>query len=201
MIAIIDYGMGNLRSVEKAFSFLGHDVVVSHDPTIVGDAAGIVLPGVGAFGDAMHELNGRGLVSPLRDRLRDGIPFLGICLGYQLLFEESEESPGIEGLGILPGRVVRFPNDVKVPHMGWNDIRMARPHPVLEGVGEGSFFYFVHSYYVEPAQPDTTLTITTYGEEFASGVADESLVAFQFHPEKSSSSGLRILDNYGRLCG
>ncbi len=201
MIVIIDYGMGNLRSVEKAFAFLGHDVVVSHDPAVVDEAAGIVLPGVGAFGDAMGELNARGLVSPLRDRLGEGVPFLGICLGYQLLFEESEESPGVDGLGILRGRVVRFPNGVKVPHMGWNDIRFARTHPVLEGIEEGSFFYFVHSYYVVPAQTDVTLTITAYGDDFASGVAERDLVAFQFHPEKSSSSGLRILDNFARICG
>jgi glutamine amidotransferase len=201
MIVIIDYGMGNLRSVEKAFSFLKHDVVISHDPSIVAEAAGIVLPGVGAFGDAMGELNSRGLVAPLRDRLRDGIPFLGICLGYQLLFEESEESPGVDGLKILQGRVVRFPNGVKVPHMGWNDIRFTRPHAVLEGVDEGSFFYFVHSYYVVPAQTDAELTITSYGGDFASGVAYRNLVAFQFHPEKSSSSGLHILDNFARLCG
>ena len=201
MIVIIDYGMGNLRSVEKAFSFLGHDVAISHETSRVSEAAGIVLPGVGAFGDAMRELNDRGLAAPLRERLGDGVPFLGICLGYQLLIDESEESPGVDGLGILPGRVVRFPNGVKVPHMGWNDIRFTRPHPVLEGVEEGSFFYFVHSYYVEPAKMDTTLTVTAYGGDFASGVADRNLVAFQFHPEKSSSSGLRILDNFARLSG
>jgi len=201
MIAIIDYGMGNLRSVEKAFAFLGHDVAISHDPAVVSEAAAIVLPGVGAFGDAMGELDARGLVTPMKERLGGGVPFLGICLGYQLLFEESEESPGVEGLGILQGKVVRFPNGVKIPHMGWNNICFTRPHPVLEGIDEGSFFYFVHSYYVVPAQAEVTLTTTEYGEGFASGVSEGNLVAFQFHPEKSSSSGLRMLDNFARMSG
>jgi glutamine amidotransferase len=200
MIVIVDYGMGNLRSVEKAFAFLGHDVVVSHEPANLEKAGGIVLPGVGSFGDAMHELESRKLEEPLRGAIDAGIPFLGICLGYQLLFEDSEESPGIAGLAILPGRVVRFPTDVKIPHMGWNDVRLAHAHPVLEGVEEGSFFYFVHSYYVVPAEPGDRLTMTGYGVDFASGAARNNLVAFQFHPEKSSSSGMRILDNFARLC-
>ncbi len=199
MITIIDYGMGNLRSVEKAFAFLGHEVEVSHDPRSLGTASRIVLPGVGAFGDAMHELHSRDLVEPLRDAIAVGVPFLGICLGYQLLFESSEESPGVEGLGILPGRVVRFPDRVKIPHMGWNDARFERKHAVLEKVEEGSFFYFVHSYYVEPAQPVDRLTATTYGIDFASGAARDNLVAFQFHPEKSSSAGMLILDAFARL--
>lgn len=201
MIIIVDYGMGNLRSVEKAFAYLGHEVAVSHDPAMLEEAAGIVLPGVGAFGDAMHELQRRGLISPLRDALDEGTPFLGICLGYQLLFEQSEESHGVAGIGMLPGKVVRFPSDVKIPHMGWNDVRFARSHPVLEGIDEGSFFYFVHSFYVVPAEGNDLLTLTTYGSEFASGAARKNLVAFQFHPEKSSASGLRILDNFARLCG
>jgi glutamine amidotransferase len=199
MITIIDYGMGNLRSVEKAFSFLGHEVEVSHDPRSLGAASRIILPGVGAFGDAMHELHSRDLVKPLRDAIAAGVPFLGICLGYQLLCESSEESPGVEGLGILPGRVVRFSDRVKIPHMGWNDARFERRHAVLEKVEEGSFFYFVHSYYVEPAEPRDRLTATTYGIDFASGAARDNLVAFQFHPEKSSSAGLLILDAFARM--
>jgi glutamine amidotransferase len=200
LIAVIDYGMGNLRSVEKAFAFLGHRALISHDPNLLRDAAGIVLPGVGAFGDAMRELERRELVEPILEMLEAGKPFLGICLGYQLLFESSRESPGVSGLGALSGRVVKFPTEVKIPHMGWNDARVMRSHPVLEGVEDGSFFYFVHSYYVEPAEEELALTRTEYGLEFASGVARENLVAFQFHPEKSSSMGLRILDNFARLC-
>jgi len=201
MICIVDYGMGNLRSVEKAFTFLGHDVRVSSEPREVLSAAGVVLPGVGAFGDAMRELDERGLVEPLREAITSGIPFLGICLGLQLLFEESEESPGVRGLGVMPGRVVRFSQGVKVPHMGWNDIRAVRDHPVLAGIGDGSYFYFVHSYFVTPERDGHRLTVTAYGEEFASGVADGNLVAFQFHPEKSSASGLRLLENFSRMCG
>jgi imidazole glycerol-phosphate synthase subunit HisH len=199
MITIIDYGMGNLRSVEKAFSFLGHEVEVKHDPDSLGKAGSIVLPGVGSFGDAMQELHARGLIGPLRRAIAAGVPFLGICLGYQLLFESSEESPGVEGLGILPGRVVRFPDHVKIPHIGWNDARFERTHTVLERVEEGSFFYFVHSYYVEPKEPLDTLTVTSYGTDFASGAARDNLVAFQFHPEKSSSAGMVILDGFARM--
>ena len=157
------------------------------------------MPGVGAFGDAMDELERRGLVEPLRKAIGKGLPFLGICLGYQLLFESSEESPGVDGLAVLPGRVIRFPPGVKIPHMGWNDARFERPHPVLEEVGEGSFFYFVHSYYVVADEPGDCLTTTSYGIDFASGAARGNLVAFQFHPEKSSSAGLRILDGFARM--
>jgi imidazole glycerol-phosphate synthase subunit HisH len=197
---IIDYGMGNLRSVEKAFAFLGHMAVVSEDPSTLRDASGIVLPGVGSFGDAMHELNNRKLIPPILDMLDVGKPFLGICLGYQLLFESSEESPGITGLGVLSGNVLRFPPEVKIPHMGWNDVTFTCPHPILDGVGNGSYFYFVHSYYVKPSQKELTLAMTDYGSTFSSGVARENLVAFQFHPEKSSSLGLRILENFASMC-
>ncbi|MDI6829901.1 MAG: imidazole glycerol phosphate synthase subunit HisH [Actinomycetota bacterium] len=200
MICIVDYGMGNLRSVEKAFAFLGKEVAVSPEPADVLAASGVVLPGVGAFGDAMRELEERKLADPLRRAIDGGVPFLGICLGLQLLFEESEESPGVRGLGILPGRVARFPSRVKVPHMGWNDIRVLRDHPVLEGLAEGSYFYFVHSYYVIPERDEHRLTLTQYGEEFVSGVADGNLVAFQFHPEKSSEAGLRLLENFASQC-
>ncbi|MBC7230165.1 MAG: imidazole glycerol phosphate synthase subunit HisH [Actinobacteria bacterium] len=200
MICIVDYGMGNLRSVEKAFAFLGKEVAVSPEPADVLAASGVVLPGVGAFGDAMRELEERKLADPLRRAIDGGVPFLGICLGLQLLFEESEESPGVRGLEILPGRVARFPSRVKVPHMGWNDIRVLRDHPVLEGLAEGSYFYFVHSYYVIPERDEHRLTLTQYGEEFVSGVADGNLVAFQFHPEKSSGAGLRLLENFASQC-
>ncbi len=200
MIGIIDYGMGNLRSVEKAFAFLGHRAFISDDPGIVGDASGIVLPGVGSFGDAMQELHKRELIAPILETLDTGKPLLGICLGYQLLFESSEESPGVNGLGILPGKVLRFPNKVKIPHMGWNDATFTCPHTILDGVVNGSYFYFVHSYYVKPSHEELTLAMTEYGGKFSSGVARDNLVAFQFHPEKSSSEGLRILDNFARMC-
>jgi len=156
---------------------------------------------VGAFGDAMRELDERGLAEPLREAISSGVPFLGICLGLQLLFEESEESPGVRGLGVMPGRVVRFSRGVKVPHMGWNDIRVVRDHPVLSGIGDGSYFYFVHSYFVAPDRDGHRLTVTAYGEEFTSGVAEGNLVAFQFHPEKSSAAGLRLLENFSSMCG
>jgi glutamine amidotransferase len=200
VIAIIDYGMGNLRSVEKAFAFLGHQAAVSDDPQLIKRAKGIVLPGVGAFGDAMQELAQRGLKEPVIESLQDGKPFLGICLGYQLLFENSQESPGVKGLGVLKGKVIRFPESVKVPHMGWNDVKFAKRHPILDGLAEGTFYYFVHSYYVQPSDEQIVLTRTEYGLEFASGIAQENILAFQFHPEKSSSAGLRLLHNFAKIC-
>lgn len=201
MIAIIDYGMGNLRSVEKAFSHLGFPAAVTSDAVAVAKAEGLVLPGVGAFGDAMRELEARGLVPAILASLEKDKPFLGICLGYQLLFAASEESPGVPGLGVLPGEVVRFPGQLKVPHMGWNEARPVRDHPVMADVPAGAFFYFVHSYYVRPKREEQTLTLTDYGLDFASGAARGNLVAFQFHPEKSSAPGLRILENFARMCG
>ncbi len=200
MIFIVDYGMGNLRSVEKAFVFLGHEVCVDSDPEALREASGLVLPGVGAFGDAVQELEERGLADPLREAIASGVPFLGICLGLQLLFERSEESPGVSGLGVIPGEVVRFPPRVKVPHMGWNDIRKAKDHAVLAGIPDGSYFYFVHSYYVVPEEEECRITLTEYGEDFVSGVALGNLVAVQFHPEKSSSAGLRLLENFASMC-
>ena len=200
MILIIDYGMGNLRSVEKAFAYLGHEAEVGGDPSLLLEAAGAVLPGVGAFGDAMRELEKRGFVPVVQDMAKEGKPLLGICLGYQLLFDASQEDPGIKGLGLLEGEAFRFPEQVKIPHMGWNDARKRKDHPILEGVEDGSFFYFVHSYYVSLGDEDDALTMTDYGLNFASGVARDNLVAFQFHPEKSSKTGLRILDNFARMC-
>jgi imidazole glycerol-phosphate synthase subunit HisH len=200
LIGIIDYGMGNLRSVEKAFAFLGHDAFVSPDAGKLLSAPGLVLPGVGAFGDAMHELEQRQLVEPIKQWVRAGRPFLGICLGCQLLLDRSEESPGIDGLGIIPGEVVRFPDNVKIPHMGWNDVAFRQDHPILRGVNEGSFFYFVHSYYLRPRSDEEILMVTEYGSTFVSSVASGNLVAFQFHPEKSSQDGLRLLENFAAMC-
>jgi glutamine amidotransferase len=199
-IAIVDYGMGNLRSVQKAFEHLGHAAAVTRDPEAISAAPGVVLPGVGAFGACMANLARFGLVEPVRRAIGDGRPFLGICLGMQLLFEESEEFGPVRGLGVLPGRIVRFvpAPERKVPHMGWNTLRVVRPTPDLAGLDDGASVYFVHSYHPVPADPDVVATRTPYGEEFVSSVARGNLFACQFHPEKSQRVGLRILDNFAR---
>ena len=199
MIAIIDYGMGNLRSVQKGFEHAGFPAYLAQDPAQVAAAAGVVLPGVGAFGDAMDRLRAAGLIPVIWRVVGEGRPFLGICLGQQLLFEESEEWGPVAGLGLLRGRVRRLPPGLKVPHMGWNSVHLGRPSPLLEGIPDGSFFYFVHSYYVEPAEEDVVVATTDYGVSFPSVVARGNLFGIQFHPEKSSTLGLRILANFGRL--
>jgi len=199
MIAIIDYGMGNLRSVQKGFEKVGVEAVIVKEPALVARAEGVVLPGVGAFADAMRNLGAAGLDEAVRRSVLDGKPFLGICLGQQLLFEASEEWGITRGLSIFPGRVRRLPDGVKVPHMGWNQVEIRRFCPLLEGIPEGSSFYFVHSYFVDPAEPDLVVGLTGYGEHFASIVARNNVYGIQFHPEKSSSLGLRILENFGRL--
>lgn len=204
MIAIVDYGMGNLRSVGKALVRLGHAAEVTRDVRRVERAAGVVLPGVGAFGACMENLRRYGLLAAVRDAALSGRPFLGICLGMQLLFEGSEEFGPVEGLGVLPGRVVRFAacepgSELRVPHMGWNALRVQRGHACLEGVADGTYVYFVHSYYPVPADPELVVTTTPYGVEFASSVGRGPLFACQFHPEKSQTVGLRILDNFARL--
>jgi imidazole glycerol-phosphate synthase subunit HisH len=196
-IAIIDYGMGNLRSVQKAFERLGHAAEVTGDADRISRAPGVVLPGVGAFAACMTNLAAAGLVEPVKHAIRTGRPFLGICLGMQLLFDESEEFGPVAGLGILPGRVVRFPTDAarKVPHMGWNSLRIIRRAPELAGIDDGAYVYFVHSYYPVPRDADVVATTTPYGEEFASSVVRDNVFACQFHPEKSQRIGLRLLDN------
>jgi glutamine amidotransferase len=208
MIAIIDYDMGNLKSVHKAFESVGHRAMITRDPQAIAEASHVVLPGVGAFGDCMRNLERYGLVEPVLGALRAGKPFLGICLGFQLLFSESEEFGTHRGLGVIPGRVVRFPSGgsatpMKVPHMGWNSIaigkRIGKRSPVLEGVPDGSFMYFVHSYYVVPADQSVACTMTDYGRPFVSSVARDNIFACQFHPEKSQSAGLRIIRNFGGL--
>ncbi len=205
MIAIVDYGMGNLRSVSKAFQSQGFDAVVTRDPVHISEAQGLVLPGVGAFGDCVQNLNDYGLVSPIKDFIASGRPFLGICLGLQVLFEESEESPGAKGLGIFKGRVVRFPDfkdeGLKVPHMGWNEINIVKDTPVLKSIPQESWFYFVHSYYPSPEDDSISAVKTTYGLEFTSAVSVDNIFASQFHPEKSSALGLRIVQNFAALCG
>ena len=204
MIAIVDYGMGNLRSVEKAIARARVATVVTSDPAKILGARGVVLPGVGAFGACMENLESRGLASTMREAVSSGKPFLGICLGLQLLFEESEEFGPIRGLGILPGKVVRFGGSscegLKIPQMGWNRLRIRRRVAELEGIGDDPYVYFVHSYYVAPADPGLTVAATEYGVEFAAAIAWKNVFACQFHPEKSQAIGLRILENFvGRV--
>ncbi len=201
MIAIIDYQMGNLRSVQKGFAKVGHEAIISSDPAVLEKADKIVLPGVGAFGDAMHELKRRDLVEPIRRIVAQGKPFLGICLGLQLLFEEGFEGGRHEGLGILPGKVLRFelPGEYKVPHMGWNQLMIRRPAPLLAGLADGTYCYFVHSYHVVPDDPQVIAAQTDYGGPFCSMIWRDNVVATQFHPEKSQADGLRMLKNFAEL--
>lgn len=201
LIAIIDYGMGNLRSVQKGLERVGFPAEVTRDATRIEAAAGVVLPGVGAFGACMDNLRTYGLIDTVRHVISRGTPFLGICLGMQLLFEESEEFGPVPGLGIFPGRVVRFPDmsDLKVPHMGWNQIRKLQNPPHLRGIDDGAFVYFVHSYYVVPTDPALTATTTEYGIEFTSAIARDNVFATQYHPEKSQAVGLKILENFGGI--
>ncbi len=206
MIAIIDYGMGNLRSVQKALERVGGDARLIRTPGELSAADKIVLPGVAAFGDAMAQLRALGLIEPIIDAVRGGTPYLGFCLGLQLLFDVSYEDGRHEGLGLLPGKVVRFEFDastagrrLSVPHMGWNQVRTARPDPMLEGIDSGTYFYFAHSYYVVPADGEVVATMTDYGTEFVSAVRKGNIFATQFHPEKSQAAGLRILQNFVNL--
>lgn len=199
MITIIDYGMGNLRSVQKGFEKVGFDARITSDPNEVRKADKVVLPGVGAFGDAMHNLRETHMVEVIEETVKAGKPFLGICLGLQLMFESSEEFGLHEGLKLLPGHVRLFPPGLKIPHMGWNQIEIQKEDPILKDIPDGSAFYFVHSYYVDPADPKDTTTLTEYGIRFTSIASSENLFGIQFHPEKSSTLGLRILKNFGEL--
>jgi glutamine amidotransferase len=208
-IAIIDYGMGNLRNVQKAFEHIGVDARIGSSPEELVHADGWVLPGVGAFGDAMDNLNAARLVEPIRQGVARGKPLLGICLGLQLLFDESTEMGVHRGLGVLPGRVVRFEDGIeyagqtlKVPHVGWNQLHLSEQgasSPLLAGVPDGSYAYFVHSYYVVPADPSSVLTSTDYGIDFASVVGRGNVYGAQPHPEKSQEVGLRLLQNYAQI--
>ena len=203
MISVVDYGMGNLRSVEKGFASQGIDVRVTSDPGDIESASGVVLPGVGAFGDCVRNLRDRSMIGPIRNFVESGRPFLGICLGFQVLFESSEEAPGEQGLGVFRGKVVRFrPEDknMKVPHMGWNRVSAPGRSSILEGIPQRSWFYFVHSYHVVSEQPGVEVLVSDYGGSFAAGVISGNLSAFQFHPEKSSGYGLMILRNFSKLC-
>jgi glutamine amidotransferase len=201
MIAIIDYEMGNLRSVQKAFERVGHAAVITSDAAVLADAEKIVLPGVGAFRDAIFALRQRELVEPIRAAIGSGKPFLGICLGLQLLFDKSYEDGEFEGLGVLPGEVVRFkvPAEYKVPHMGWNQLKFRQRAPIFESISDDPYFYFVHSYYVVPRDASVIATETDYPNAFCSGIWRDNLFAVQFHPEKSQTAGLQLLKNFAKL--
>lgn len=201
MLVIVDYGMGNLRSVQKAFERMGHAAVISGMSDQVGSADKVVLPGVGAFRDAIARLRSAGLDEPIRDHIRAGKPFFGICLGLQLLFTRSHEDGSYQGLGIFPGEVVRFdvPAEYKVPHMGWNQLRVCRRSPLLAETTDNSSVYFVHSYYAVPADPALIATETDYAAPFTSAIWHENVFATQFHPEKSQRVGLSMLHNFATL--
>jgi glutamine amidotransferase len=198
MIGIIDYGAGNLRSVANAIHALGIEPRLVSSPADFAGLTHLVLPGVGSFGDCMGELDRRGLTGPIRDWVAAGKPYFGICLGYQILFDESVETPGVAGLGIFRGKVRRFVEDGrKIPHMGWNAARPVDPaDPLWAGLGDSPYFYFVHSYFPEPADPTIVAMTTDYGDTFASAIRSGAVLATQFHPEKSQQAGLRLLANF-----
>jgi len=196
MIAIVDYGRGNLGSVEKAFGRLGMPAVVTQDPKVVDDAEAVVLPGDGAFHDAMGSLQSLGLIAPLRACFESERPFFGICLGYQLLFSGSEEFGQGKGLDVIPGAVRRFPATLKVPHMGWNQVEHRGDLRLFDGIPSGADFYFVHSYYPETTDASLTVATCTYGLTFPAAVGRGTLFATQFHPEKSQRWGIRMLENF-----
>ncbi|MBS3733443.1 MAG: imidazole glycerol phosphate synthase subunit HisH [Phycisphaerae bacterium] len=207
MIAVIDYGIGNLRSVVKGLEHAGGEAQLVASPLDLARAEKLVLPGVAAFGDAMRQLRARGLLKPVRDAISDGVPYLGFCLGLQLLFDVSYENGRHTGMGLLAGKVVRFdfPDDVRrtvrlsVPHMGWNRIRRRRDTPLLDGIDNDAYVYFAHSYHVVPMDDDAIVTTTDYGYEFVSSVQRGNVFATQFHPEKSQAVGLKLLENFVKL--
>ncbi|MBI3327857.1 MAG: imidazole glycerol phosphate synthase subunit HisH [Nitrospinae bacterium] len=207
MIVIVDCGMGNLRSVHKAFERVGHPATITQDPEEICAANAVVLPGQGAFRDCIGHLGEHKLVEPVIEFIRSGRPYLGICLGLQLLFTESEEFGCHKGMNVVPGRVRRFPagmtdgrgSALKVPHMGWNQAVFTQRPPIFDGIPDGAFFYFAHSYFVDPLSPGLVATTTDYGVRFVSGIWYEQVFGVQFHPEKSQAYGLRLLKNFGDL--
>jgi glutamine amidotransferase len=198
-VAIIDYGVGNLRSVEKAFAATGCEASISSDESFLRSAQKLVLPGVGAFAACMRALKERGFDRLARERASEGTPLLGVCVGMQMLFEESEEFGSTRGLGLLKGRVRKFGNELVVPQVGWNRIHQRRPHALFEGIANGSFCYFVHSFYCEPGDDAVVAGETEYGRRYASVVAQGNVCGVQFHPEKSQDVGLRMLKNFSRF--
>lgn len=201
MITIIDYGMGNLRSVQKACERLGFEAHISSQAEEIAAAEKLILPGVGAFRDAISHLQEQGFVEPIKSHIDSGQPLLGICLGLQLLFDRSYEDGEYEGLGVIPGEVVRFPAQpgLKIPHMGWNKLQLEQHSPLLSGIPEEAHFYFVHSYYVVPEQSEVIAATSEHGVKFCAMIQRENLFATQFHPEKSQRVGLKLLDNFGKL--
>lgn len=201
MIAIVDYDAGNIKSVEKALQFLGQEPVVTRDKETLLQAEKVIVPGVGAFGDAMGKMHQYGLVEVLREIAAKGTPLLGICLGLQLFFESSEETPGVEGLGLLPGKIVRIPDKegFKIPHMGWNSIQINPTSRLLKGIEEGAYVYFVHSYYLQAENEADVAATTDYVVNIHAAAEHENIFATQFHPEKSGEIGLRILKNFIEL--
>ena len=202
MIGIIDYDAGNIRSVEKALHYLGEDAVLTRDPDVLREARGVILPGVGSFGDAMDNLKKFGLIPVIEEIAASDKPFIGICLGLQLLFEESEESPGAAGLGILQGKILRIPDTpgLKIPHMGWNALHLQNEGRLFQGIPEETYVYFVHSYYLKAADPQIVRATTQYGTEIHASVEQGNVFGCQFHPEKSSDRGLEMLRNFAALC-
>ena len=201
MIAIKDYDAGNIKSVEKALIALGEEVVLTRDAQTILSADGVILPGVGSFGDAMSKLHSYSLVEVIKQCVAQNTPFLGICLGLQLLFESSEESPGVEGLHVLDGKIVRIPEapGLKIPHIGWNDLRFPNKGRLFEGIDEQSYVYFVHSYYLQAADESIVTATTEYGTTIHASVEKGNVFACQFHPEKSSTVGLKILENFVQI--
>ena len=201
MIAVIDYDAGNIRSVEHALAALGFEHIVTRDPEVIRSADKVILPGVGAFGDAMGKLDAYGLTDVIREVVAVGKPFLGICLGLQLMFDESEESPGVRGLSILPGKIVRLPEGGgrKIPHIGWNDLSFPKESRLFAGIPEHSYVYFVHSYYLQADDPGVVAATTEYGATVHAAVESGNVFACQFHPEKSGDVGMAILRNFGNL--
>ena len=200
VIAIIDYGAGNLRSVKMALDRLDASSVVTADPAVLLQADGLILPGVGAFADAAAALENSGMIPALLQSVKAGKPLLGICLGMQLLLDGSEEGPGVRGLGLIPGMVRRLPDKgLKIPHMGWNSLAPAKTSPILEGLPQDPYVYFVHSYACHARRPEDVLTVTEYGVPFHSGVQRENVIALQFHPEKSGKVGQRMLENFVKM--
>jgi imidazole glycerol-phosphate synthase subunit HisH len=198
-VVVVDYGAGNLHSVSRAVVNAGTRPLVTSNPTYAADAEALIVPGVGAAADTMANLRRSGFVEPIREYISSGRPFLGVCMGQQALFDVSEEGGEHECLRILPGRVVRFSNGLKVPHMGWNQVRQVSPHPIFDGIADGSYFYFVHSYYPKPEEAEVVIGETEYGVTFPSVIARDNIVATQFHPEKSGEVGLRMYANFLKI--